>query len=257
LTDERLRLSRKQERRGAKVYGGTVNAGSGNQNRKNDVRCGDISIEFKRTDKLSYSLKREELRIAHKNAMLEGREMVFGVEIVNERYVVVSEDYFIALLGDSRRIRRMKRCTKCDEVLPREPEYWHKEQRRPDGFTQWCRICMNKKHAEYMHENKDKNRAYAMQHSRSLAQEVRDLKERSGCADCKSILPHYMLDFDHLDAESKEMSISRMINMRVSRERLYAEIEKCEVVCANCHRARTWDRLEHRYDTEAYADDEE
>jgi hypothetical protein len=47
------------------------------------------------------------------------------------------------------------------------------------------------------------------------------------------------MDFDHLG--DKEFTISNMKNV-VSRERLEAEIAKCDVVCSNCHRTRTKER---------------
>jgi hypothetical protein len=44
------------------------------------------------------------------------------------------------------------------------------------------------------------------------------------------------MDFDHVRGE-KLFGIA--VNMNISWERLEAEIAKCEIVCANCHRIRT------------------
>lgn len=49
------------------------------------------------------------------------------------------------------------------------------------------------------------------------------------------------LQFDHVRGEKVE-SISRMVLMALSWERIEAEIAKCDVVCANCHAIRTDDR---------------
>lgn len=96
--DERIRMSRKQEHDGAERFGGTVNSQSGaGWVRKSDVTTPTELIEFKRTDKLSYSLKLAELKMAYQHALLAGREMVFGVEIGSDRYVVLTEDYYIGL----------------------------------------------------------------------------------------------------------------------------------------------------------------
>ena len=46
-----------------------------------------------------------------------------------------------------------------------------------------------------------------------------------------------VLDFDHIDKDQKEFCISD--NMGMSLKRLQAEIAKCQVLCANCHRRRT------------------
>jgi hypothetical protein len=59
------------------------------------------------------------------------------------------------------------------------------------------------------------------------------------CADCGNKYPREAMDFDHLG--DKEFTISNMKNV-VSRERLEAEIAKCDVVCSNCHRTRTKER---------------
>jgi hypothetical protein len=56
------------------------------------------------------------------------------------------------------------------------------------------------------------------------------------------------MDFDHVTGEKLD-DICGMRMRTVSREAILAEIEKCEVVCATCHRARTharWHGLETR-----------
>jgi len=44
------------------------------------------------------------------------------------------------------------------------------------------------------------------------------------------------LDFHHRDPTKKEITISKAIDAGWSRERILKELEKCDVVCANCHR---------------------
>lgn len=63
------------------------------------------------------------------------------------------------------------------------------------------------------------------------------IKEEKGCADCKVKYPYFVLDFDHVSG-SKMTGIAQMANWD-TKEDILAEIEKCDVVCANCHRART------------------
>jgi hypothetical protein len=46
------------------------------------------------------------------------------------------------------------------------------------------------------------------------------------------------MDFDHLDRSQKVANVGVIIT-RGSWAKLKAEIAKCEVVCANCHRLRT------------------
>ena len=98
--------SQKQERRGARVYGGVQNSGSGNTTgHKNDVRTPEYSIEFKTTRQKSYSLKLEDLRAAQKNALLSGREVLYAIDfqeqdqgrIKTHRFVVLPEWDYLSL----------------------------------------------------------------------------------------------------------------------------------------------------------------
>jgi hypothetical protein len=50
------------------------------------------------------------------------------------------------------------------------------------------------------------------------------------------------MDFDHLDSTDKIGSISQLVNSLYIKKAL-EEIKKCELVCANCHRMRTWNRM--------------
>jgi hypothetical protein len=65
-----------------------------------------------------------------------------------------------------------------------------------------------------------------------------DYKLQHPCIDCGNPDPR-VLDFDHIDASTKQDDICRMVNGSASIESLLAEIEKCVVRCSNCHRIRT------------------
>lgn len=56
-----------------------------------------------------------------------------------------------------------------------------------------------------------------------------------GCVRCAEDDPA-CLDFHHVEADRKEMTVSSMISYGYSKKRLLGEIEKCEILCANCHR---------------------
>ncbi|UYL87865.1 HNH endonuclease [Gordonia phage Malisha] len=72
---------------------------------------------------------------------------------------------------------------------------------------------------------------------------VDELKLSSGCVDCGWAVHPRALEFDHLPGSGKVQNIAHMVaNTTYSLDDIKAEIAKCEVVCANCHRIRTYDR---------------
>jgi hypothetical protein len=75
---------------------------------------------------------------------------------------------------------------------------------------------------------------------KQFKQRLKEIKESSGCFDCGET-NHIVLDFDHL--KDKKYNVSRMIHDGFSWAAIKKEIAKCEVVCANCHRIRTYNRL--------------
>lgn len=63
------------------------------------------------------------------------------------------------------------------------------------------------------------------------------------CADCGGLLEPCAMDFDHRDPTTKLNTVTRMVG-RAHTEAILAEVAKCDIVCANCHRLRTWRRAE-------------
>lgn len=76
---------------------------------------------------------------------------------------------------------------------------------------------------------------------------IHSFKERP-CADCGVQYPTGVMDFDHARGK-KCFTIAEATNRGVSIARLNAEIQKCDVVCSNCHRLRTIARRSSKKDT--------
>lgn len=70
-------------------------------------------------------------------------------------------------------------------------------------------------------------------------QRLRDLKAGLACKRCGFNDPR-ALDFHHRDPADKAFQISTKA-WQVSEERLMAEVAKCDVLCANCHRIEHYD----------------
>jgi len=75
---------------------------------------------------------------------------------------------------------------------------------------------------------------------RLAALKITALKAVTPCADCGGIFPAVCMDFDHMRDKTGE--ISQLVKAG-GWPRIQAEIDKCEIVCANCHRIRTQKRV--------------
>ena len=67
---------------------------------------------------------------------------------------------------------------------------------------------------------------------------MNDYKRLHPCVDCGES-DIRCLDFDHRDRSQKTNTISMLVLKRWSLARIQAEIDKCDVRCANCHRKKT------------------
>lgn len=69
--------------------------------------------------------------------------------------------------------------------------------------------------------------------------QLAELKGRP-CMDCGGTFPPECMDFDHRSGEAKAGNVGNLIDG--SPAKLRAEIAKCDLICANCHRIRTQKR---------------
>lgn len=99
----------------------------------------------------------------------------------------------------------------------------------------YCKVCKSDYNKRHYNDNKQYYIDKAIKNKQKAIDFLKELKEVP-CADCGNSYPYYVMDFDHL--RDKEFQIGTR-GRRVGREALLKEIDKCEVVCANCHRVRT------------------
>jgi len=131
----------------------------------------------------------------------------------------------------------MKKCYKCKKEKPLS-EY-HKSSRRSDGRQSDCKECRSDYKREHYVNNKAKYIEQAKEKKIRDRQFLNELKD-SPCLDCGGSFPPCAMDFDHMPGHEKVGNVGRMIDF--SRASILSEIEKCELVCANCHRVRTHKR---------------
>lgn len=73
---------------------------------------------------------------------------------------------------------------------------------------------------------------------RSIKTEIIRKAKDKPCMDCGLSYPSYIMQFDHRDPIFKCFNVAQMSSHSV--KKLLVEIDKCDVVCANCHAERTW-----------------
>jgi formate-dependent nitrite reductase cytochrome c552 subunit len=108
---------------------------------------------------------------------------------------------------------------------------------RLDGM--WaCRRCRSRDRRRYR-GNPDYYHRTVRTRVNRIYRKVNELKARTPCRDCGNSFPSYVMDFDHRDPSTKIAPVATLIS-RGSEVAVWEEIEKCDVVCSNCHRIRTW-----------------
>lgn len=65
-----------------------------------------------------------------------------------------------------------------------------------------------------------------------------DYLEGKSCVGC-GIQDNRVLEFDHIEPSTKSFGIARGIADTRSWENILIEIEKCQILCANCHKIKT------------------
>lgn len=131
-----------------------------------------------------------------------------------------------------------KKCTKCgfDKI---EDEF---ALRGSKGRHSTCKQCKNEYNKTWYVDNIDTHKA-AVAVNKSIRRAellgiIRTAKDVP-CADCGHKYEYYCMDFDHVRGK-KKFDLSKAVRLSVSLESLYEEMAKCDVVCAICHRKRTF-----------------
>ncbi len=125
----------------------------------------------------------------------------------------------------------------CQMRKPLEDFAWRRiEKGWRDNYCRPCRAAYKKQHyaknkKRYVAQATARNRAVLRERMTYIVGYLRD----NPCVDCGET-DVVVLEFDHLGG--KDFDIGSGIRNR-NWDAVLREIEKCEVVCANCHRRRT------------------
>lgn len=131
----------------------------------------------------------------------------------------------------------IRRCAMCGLWKPQEE--FHNST---TGQFSYCRACRRAYDRTYYHNGGGAARnARHRVRVRAARAWMASLKESLACTDCGEKFPAYVMHWDHLPGHQKIASISDLVGSR-RRTLTLTELEKCELVCANCHVLRTISR---------------
>jgi len=141
--------------------------------------------------------------------------------------------------GNTKRLSRyreingheQKLCSVCQKW--KDVEYaWYKVTRGDKVYTNsHCKDCTNAR-------------------SRCLAA---DLKRKAvnykgeKCYDCGELFPDYIYDFHHRDPSAKDFKVSNHLTRNMDWQKVKDELDKCDMLCSNCHRHRHYDKDNPNY----------
>lgn len=128
------------------------------------------------------------------------------------------------------------KCFRCKQTKPATDFLWRTDRRKRQTV---CHECQRRYCREHYRQHKADYLARNRRKEALIRQLINDAKARP-CLDCGKQYPHYVMDLDHCRG-TKRMIVSRAIHTH-SLKLARAEIEKCDVVCANCHRERTFQK---------------
>ncbi len=134
----------------------------------------------------------------------------------------------------------MSTCTICGET--KELDAFGFRSKKTGRRHRTCKACV----AAYGRGHYAANRlAYVSRNNQRSRSRTCELKTQVWqylsehlCVDCREADP-LVLEFDHMDPAMKRKTIYKLVHQAYSWSAILAEIERCQVRCANCHRRRT------------------
>ena len=114
---------------------------------------------------------------------------------------------------------------------------------RSGEYYEKCKDCMKLRGRNYYHSNHKRQLGLALirraKYRKAMKTFLIKIKSKP-CSDCGKIYPYFVMDFDHRKDQLKEKEIAHMVAGGWSKKKIEDEIKKCDLVCANCHRIRTY-----------------
>lgn len=127
----------------------------------------------------------------------------------------------------------MKTCSKCKQQ--KSTTEFNKHSKRKDGLQMYCRECDNERKRVYYELNRSRYYEYNTKRKALRRSWLEEIKKTLECIKCGESR-WYVLDFHHRDPKEKDLEVATMLHNMLSKETILEEIQKCDVLCSNCHR---------------------
>lgn len=126
-----------------------------------------------------------------------------------------------------------KICNNCR--VEKETSEFHPNKSCKLGVIGTCRKCSAERINTWYGDNRTRRQALANSKNQRRKQEV---VQHFGdkCFDCSQTFPQYVYQFHHLDPIKKDVNPSYAMTKRPTE--MWKELEKCVMLCANCHMIR-------------------
>lgn len=127
---------------------------------------------------------------------------------------------------------KKKYCTTCETDV--NVDEFRKNKAKKDGLQEKCIPCDKAYAKEYYERNKKHCIDRSMRNQAIFREKYQAYKDDLVCTICGED-ENICLDFHHLESDEKEHNISELVK-KGSWNLLMEEVNKCIVVCSNCHR---------------------
>ena len=119
---------------------------------------------------------------------------------------------------------------------------------RSGEYYEKCKDCYRSRGRKYYQDNRERQLKLAKKRKQNYIEARKEFLgeiKNKPCFDCGKKYPSWIMDFDHRNGKDKIGSVSFLAFRKLAKfDKIKDEIKKCDLVCANCHRDRTYRRLQ-------------
>lgn len=96
-------------------------------------------------------------------------------------------------------------------------------------------MATTKQNREWYQKNREARRKQIRAREDEIAKWFVTYKKTLKCETCGFDKHHAAITFHHVDPKKKDFTLARAARWGYSKDRIMQEIQKCKVLCMNCH----------------------